>query len=207
MARSASSGTSCSSRKRAGLTLVSAQAISRSLRMRLPDSTCSACTMPIRRVAVRHPGKQGSAPSTIASSASPSSARVPGMKPKSCGKQRPAGSLRLMQNAPSAASYLYLLRLPAGVSISTWTRPEAGSREGSAEGMGDFTVPQRPARHHPGLHALTAVMSRVLRDPERRGECTRLSMMPRQSVAGRNCPQTLRRTYCSVPSPKSGRAL
>jgi hypothetical protein len=130
-----------------------------------------------------------------------------GMEPKSCGKQSPAGNLRLMQNAPSAASYGYLLRLPAGVSISTWTRPEPGSREGRAEGVGDFTVPQCPARHHPGLHARFAVMSRVLRDrkEKRSGERSRLSMVPRQSMASGNCLATLRRTCCSNPCLMSGR--
>jgi hypothetical protein len=207
MARRSSSGTSCSSRKGAGLTLVSAQAIRRSLRMRRPDSTCSACRMPMRRVAVRQPGKQGSTPSTMASRASPSSARVPGMKPKSCGKQRPAGSLRLMQNAPSSASYLYLLRLPAGVSISTWTRPEPGSRKGSAEGVGDFTVPQCPARHHPSLHARTAVVSRVLRECERRRERTRLSMVPRQSLRAGIVWRLCDGRVAAILRPKSGGAL
>jgi hypothetical protein len=41
------------------------------------------------------------------------------MEPKSYGNTLPAGNTRLTRNMPSALSYLYLLRLPAGVSITT----------------------------------------------------------------------------------------
>jgi hypothetical protein len=115
----------------------------------------------------RHPGIPGRAAEAAVVTAIPpsaSSAQVPGMKGKSCGQESPAGSLRLMHDAPGAASQSYRLRLSAGVSISARTRAESGSREDRAEGVGDFTVPQRAARHHPGLHAHTVVMSRVLRD-------------------------------------------
>jgi hypothetical protein len=56
---------------------------------------------------------------------------VLGIEPKSCGKFIPTGNMRLTRKMWSLESYLYLLRLPAGVSIITWIRVDPGSRAGS----------------------------------------------------------------------------
>ena len=65
---------------------------------------------------------------TSTSRASPSSARGPGIEPKSYGNTAPWGSTRLMRNTARSWAYLYLLRLPAGVSMTTWMRPEVTLR-------------------------------------------------------------------------------
>src|SRR5262249_31909537 len=56
------------------------------------------------------------------------SASVDGIEPKSYGKALPRGNTLLSQYRPSFSSYLYLLRLPFGVSTTTRTSPESGSR-------------------------------------------------------------------------------
>lgn len=54
---------------------------------------------------------------------SPSSARVPGKKPKSKGKTVPSGITLESLKRPLFSSSLYLLRLPRGVSMTTGTIP------------------------------------------------------------------------------------
>jgi hypothetical protein len=53
-----------------------------------------ARSTPISRTVTKHPGNVGGAANTMTSSASPSSARVPGMEPKSCGNTKPADRIR-----------------------------------------------------------------------------------------------------------------
>src|SRR5256885_13946167 len=73
---------------------------------------------PISVQATRQPGKSGSSVRTRTSSGSPSSAFVPGTKPKSYGKTMPSGRI-FDKLYIFAGSYLSLLRLPRGVSIVT----------------------------------------------------------------------------------------
>src|SRR5687767_1581748 len=68
----------------------------------------------------------------MTSRASPSSAQVDGIEPKSYGKDMPAGRIRLSLSTPSSGSNLYLLRLPLGVSMTTRTKPVAGSSAGNS---------------------------------------------------------------------------
>jgi hypothetical protein len=81
-----------------------------------------------------------------------------------------------MQETPYPASCLCRLRLYVGVAIRTRVGAEAGSGCGSAQGVGDFTMPEGPAGHQEGFHASTA--GRALREEEKE-HISRLIMAPR----------------------------
>jgi hypothetical protein len=83
-----------------------------------------------------------------------------------------------MQKTPYPASYLYRLRLYVGVAIRTRVGAEAESGCGSAQGVGDFTVPEGPAGHQEGFHASSGVRARGLREEEKE-HISRLIMAPR----------------------------
>lgn len=110
-----------------------------------------------------------------------------------------------MQETPYPASYLYLLRLPERVAIRTRVGTETGSGFGSAQGIGDFTVPQRPAGHQEGFHASSAVRVRRLREEEKE-HSSRLFMAPR--IQGLGIIRGLcDGTVAAFLRLKSGRAL
>src|SRR5262245_26362347 len=81
--------------------------------------------LPSSLTVTMQPVKVGLSPTTIMSSGSPSSAFVPGTNPKSNGKLAPAGSTLCSENSPHFSSNLNLLRLPAGVSMITFTSPKS----------------------------------------------------------------------------------
>src|SRR5437879_4397362 len=127
--------------------------------MVLPFSVCRPVSTPIRRTWSRQPGNEGSSASTITSSASPSSARVPGIEPKSNGKECPAGRMRLSLSTPSSSSTLYLLRLPRGASSTKRMPSRCKRRTGLAllvlqEG-GDF-FPRARHADEVALHLVAA---------------------------------------------------
>ena len=78
-----------------------------------------------------------------------------------------------MQETSYPVSCLYRQWLSEGVAIRTRVGPEAGSRCGSVQGVGDFTVPEGPAGHQEGFHA-----SSGLREKEKE-HISRLFMAPR----------------------------
>src|SRR5436190_17299812 len=96
-----------------------ATAISRSLRSVLPSWVCSASMTPINRLGTRQPTNAGSSINNSTSTGSLSSPSVPGTKPKSNGKTAPIGSTPPSLKIASSSSYVNLLRLPWGVSITT----------------------------------------------------------------------------------------
>jgi len=107
-----------------------------------------------------------------------------------------------MQKTPYPASYLQRLRLPVGVAIRTGVGTETGSGFGSAQGVGDLTVPEGPAGHQEGFHANSA---RGLREKEKE-DFSRLFMAPRIQGLGiirGLCDGTIAAFLCL----KSGRAL
>src|SRR5687768_247819 len=108
---------------RGRFTSVTGSATSRSLRRVLPFSVCFAVSTPMRRAVTRQPGAVGAPMSSRTSRASPSSARVPGMEPKSNGNACPAGRIWLRRKQPRLRSYFSLEPLPRGVSTITFTRP------------------------------------------------------------------------------------
>src|SRR6202007_1061747 len=100
-------------------------AINRSLRSVSPSSVCSASITPIKRQGTTHPVNVGSSMMIRMSSGSPSAAFVLGTNPNACGNTMPSGSTPDSEKNPIFSSYLNLLRLPPGVSITASTTPRS----------------------------------------------------------------------------------
>src|SRR6185503_17234370 len=87
--------------------------------------------MPRILAGTTQPANVGSPPSRTTSIGSPSSACVPGTKPKSNGNEIPSGSTLWSRKEPVDSSNRYLLRLPAGVSTTTFTGSDFDTASGS----------------------------------------------------------------------------
>src|SRR5204863_9628758 len=86
---------------------------------------CSISSTPIARHGTITPGYDFSSHAIMASSGSPSGARVENTNPQSYGYVRPAGSGRESSRRPTVSSYVSLTDEPRGVATSTLIEPSA----------------------------------------------------------------------------------
>ena len=86
------------------------------------------------------PGDTASSSRTMTSSGSPSSPRVPGMKPKSYGKTMPVGRTFFRRNTPHSGSKSTLLREPFGTSTTATRSPWLSQVGRSPRSVGSLDV-------------------------------------------------------------------